>query len=819
MSRRHTMGKLAWVLAAIAACGGDGASSSSGGSSSGGGAPEGGAADAPGADAGAGGVVPGMRTIGGTVAGLVGSVEIVEQTSGAAVVVSASGVFLFPQRLADGTSWAVAVRAQPKGQTCVVAKGSGVVAADVTDVTVTCGADLYPIGGTITGLTGSIALLNNGADALTRTADGPFAFAGTLPHGAPYDVAVATHPDGQRCTVAKSTGVVAAAAVADVEVTCKAARSVGGTVSGLVSGAVVLQLDDQPGDGIVFVGENGPFTFPRRSVVGEPYAVKVLRSPPGQLCTVASGGSGTMATTDVTNVVVTCRKLVVAIDEVHARVATGAYGDANGDGVRDTAADEFVEIVNGETFPVDVGGWTVRTGATTQSDRFSFPVGTMIAAGARAVVFGGGVPTGAFGGAPTFASSLALSDAPAAFTVELVATNGSRVDAFEYDATTFPSCTTACASQTRNPPVTGAFVPHTTVSGSAGILWSPGVTPTAAIPKLAGAFSQPRPATIDVGTSAPIRVQMNMFMDPADLVEPKLRLFASPCAAPTDPITAFSSFGPGVDASQARIVPSAPLAFGKTHCVSLAASMRSANGTPLPAAVAYEFTTRPAASVPAASVVISEVGGCRFTNSSGTTGCGGTGINDEFVELYNPTANAVSIAGFHVQRRSATGGAACWATLPAGASIAPRSYYLIGGAGYTASRYPGAPVADHLETTNGTAIAGANESILLVASNAVSCTNAGDNVVDAVSIGAITTDPLTTLPLPALETTIANGRAIERKACFDSVAGAGGTGMEGGGHAVQGNSERIGSTFSDFVSRVTPNPQNSTSAAETRSCP
>src|SRR5689334_24052827 len=36
-------------------------------------------------------------------------------------------------------------------------------------------------------------------------------------------------------------------------------------------------------------------------------------------------------------------------------------GDANGDGVRDSSADEFVEIVNAGTAPVNIGLFTIRS--------------------------------------------------------------------------------------------------------------------------------------------------------------------------------------------------------------------------------------------------------------------------------------------------------------------------------------------------------------------------------------------------------------------------------------------------------------------------
>ncbi|MEO1369144.1 MAG: lamin tail domain-containing protein, partial [Acidobacteriota bacterium] len=86
----------------------------------------------------------------------------------------------------------------------------------------------------------------------------------------------------------------------------------------------------------------------------------------------------------------------VIISEIHADPASGAAGDANGDGTRSSTQDEFVEILNTGFSAVDVSNWTIADGGGV---RFTFPAGTTIPAREAAVVFGGGTPTGAFGNA------------------------------------------------------------------------------------------------------------------------------------------------------------------------------------------------------------------------------------------------------------------------------------------------------------------------------------------------------------------------------------------------------------------------------------
>ena len=121
-------------------------------------------------------------------------------------------------------------------------------------------ASTYSIGGTVSGLSGTVVLQDNGGDDLSVGASGGFTFGTGLATGAAYSVTVKTSPAGQTCTVANGSGTVGSANVTNVAVTCAAAStySIGGTVSGL-SGTVVLQ--DNGADNIS-VSANGAFTFP-----------------------------------------------------------------------------------------------------------------------------------------------------------------------------------------------------------------------------------------------------------------------------------------------------------------------------------------------------------------------------------------------------------------------------------------------------------------------------------------------------------------------------------------------------------------------------
>jgi hypothetical protein len=160
----------------------------------------------------------------------------------------------------------------------------------------------YTIGGTISGLTGTVVLQNNGSDSLSRNANGSFTFSKKVKKGKAYAVTVGTQPAGQTCVVTNGSGK-ATANVTNVTVTCTTnpTFTVGGSVGGL-TGTVVLRNN---GADDLSVSASGTFTFATKVPSGAPYAVTVFTQPTGQTCAVAQG-AGTMPNANVTNVAVTC---------------------------------------------------------------------------------------------------------------------------------------------------------------------------------------------------------------------------------------------------------------------------------------------------------------------------------------------------------------------------------------------------------------------------------------------------------------------------------------------------------------------------------
>ncbi len=76
------------------------------------------------------------------------------------------------------------------------------------------------IGGTLSGLSGTVVLADNSSDLLTLSANGPFTFASLVPSDLQYAVTVQTNPTGQTCSVANGTGTVGDTGVTNVSVSC-----------------------------------------------------------------------------------------------------------------------------------------------------------------------------------------------------------------------------------------------------------------------------------------------------------------------------------------------------------------------------------------------------------------------------------------------------------------------------------------------------------------------------------------------------------------------------------------------------------------------
>lgn len=159
------------------------------------------------------------------------------------------------------------------------------------------------------------------------------------------------------------------------------------------------------------------------------------------------------------------------LNEVLYDPPSGSPGDANGDGIRDANDDEFVELVNSSATSLDISGYKLYDAdrLSINSANHEFPANTILNPGQAVVVFGGGTPTGNFGGSLVFAASgqvLNLNNSGDILTIK----NNNDSILFTFDVTALSN--NPNESYTRFPDLYGNFTQHD--SASTGILFSPG---------------------------------------------------------------------------------------------------------------------------------------------------------------------------------------------------------------------------------------------------------------------------------------------------------------------------------------------------------
>jgi len=239
----------------------------------------------------------------------------------------------------------------------------------------------------------------------------------------------------------------------------------------------------------------------------------------------------------------------IMINEFLADPPDGLAGDANHDGVRDSAADEFVELVNSTTRDLDVSGYQLQTrGATGATDviRHRFAAGTVLSAGTGLIVFGGGNPDPSnplFGGSQIIRAStggLSLINSGGVITLRDAA--GAPVTFVTYGADAGLQGDTN-QSLTRSPDITGNFFPHKVALGSRGNAFSPGT-------RVDGSFFLPVPGPSPTPTPIPTPSPgPSPSVTPVPSPSPTATATPFPSPAPSPPppvvISEFRTRGPG----------------------------------------------------------------------------------------------------------------------------------------------------------------------------------------------------------------------------------------------------------------------------------
>lgn len=162
-----------------------------------------------------------------------------------------------------------------------------------------------------------------------------------------------------------------------------------------------------------------------------------------------------------------CPWLGLIYNEVLYDPPQGIAGDSNGDGVRQPQQDEFVEFYN-SNFELDISGYTI---SDDDMVRHVFPEGTVVPSKGVVVVFGGGNPTGSFGGAIVqTASTGGLSLNRDGDVSTLKDADGNVLDFF--DINLFDN--RAGQAYSRNPDITGEYQKHREIPEADNAFFSPG---------------------------------------------------------------------------------------------------------------------------------------------------------------------------------------------------------------------------------------------------------------------------------------------------------------------------------------------------------
>ncbi|MCG8609703.1 MAG: DUF4214 domain-containing protein [Pseudomonadales bacterium] len=249
---------------------------------------------------------PSSFTVGGQISGADGQIGL--RLNGGIANVFSNGSFVFSSELTNGASYTVTLISSPTGQTCTVNNGTGTISnTDVTDLAITCEdtASLeFSVGGSVSGLNGSLQLSLNGQSTLTLTGNQSFQFPDSLPAGSAYSVQIVSSPSTQECSLSGGSGSISNSDISSVSVTCitptEQTYAVGGTVSGSNS-ALTLTLN---GNYTVTI-TNGAFQFPSVLSSGDSFSVVLSNVAGTQQCSI-SNSTGVIQTANVTSVNVTC---------------------------------------------------------------------------------------------------------------------------------------------------------------------------------------------------------------------------------------------------------------------------------------------------------------------------------------------------------------------------------------------------------------------------------------------------------------------------------------------------------------------------------
>lgn len=373
-------------------------------------------------------------------------------------------------------------------------------------------------------------------------------------------------------------------------------------------------------------------------------------------------------------------------------------GDANRDGARSSDDDEFVELLNNSSEPVELSGVQISDASGV---RFTFPAHASLEAGRAVVIFGGGAPTPedeAFGGALVLkTSSLGLNDTGDTLSVKLPLAGGSAhtIDALSYGA----GGTVAAPrdqSLTRTPDSSinstgGEFGPHTTATNSAGRAYTPGLrvdgTPFGSR-ALTRIEVSPATAALDVHARQEFAARAYALSGGAEVEVPRVLFrwlsddakkaslsnadgFNTTAEALTSGAVTIRARAGGIEGTATLNVNPTPTPTPSPSPTPTSTPTPTPSPTttptPEPTATPTPSPSPTPSPTPFMSVVVSQV--------YGGGGNSGSVYKNDFVELFNRGSETVDLSGWTVQYAGASG--ASWQKTLLAGTLAPGRYFLV----------------------------------------------------------------------------------------------------------------------------------------------
>ena len=190
---------------------------------------------------------------------------------------------------------------------------------------------------------------------------------------------------------------------------------------------------------------------------------------------------------------------------------------------------------------------------------------------------------------------------------------------------------------------------------------------------------------------------------------------------------------------------------------------------------------------------------------------GPAGATDEFVELYNPTSSAVSIAGWKVDYYATTWNSGYVTTYPTGATIPAHGFYLWGNSNTAYGKYSGPTPADYESLSSGLSdgVSGAPRAIRLI-NGSIVIDRVGYELDGGTSYSQA--EGGLSAPAPAPAGSSQRDRTTERKAQASSTTA---SMAPGGADEFNGNGYDTDVNANDFCRRDLRDPQSTASATET----